>query len=129
MKRKIRFYVNPKVKVTPPVYSFEIDFKTIGLKLKAERERIGYTQEQVAEIIDITPAFVGHLERGERSMSLDTLIRFCNFYNTTIDYLLSDVLPSKDDDVLTQIAAILKDKSPKQQTAILDMLKVFSRHI
>ena len=112
-----------------PLYSGEIDFAAIGQKLRAERERIGKTQEQVAEVIGITPAFVGHIERAERSMSLDTLIKFCSYYHVTIDYLLSDTLPPDDDNTLSQIADILKDKSSEQQAAILDVLRVVSRHV
>ena len=111
------------------LYSSDIDFKAIGKKLREERENLGWTQEEVAEVLDISSAYVGHLERAERSMSLKTLIHFCNFYHITIDYLLSDTLPQKDDTALTQIADIIRDKSPEQQAAILDVLRTVTRHI
>jgi transcriptional regulator with XRE-family HTH domain len=111
------------------MYSPDIDYTSIGQKLRAERERIGQTQEQVAEVLGITPAFVGHIERSERSMSLNTLIKFCNHYHVTIDYLLSDILPPEDDNALSQIADILKDKSSDQQAAILDILRSVIRHV
>ena len=126
--RIIRTRGNPAVN-NVPMYSPDIDFKSIGLKLRQERENIGLTQEAVAEIIDITPAFVGHLERSERSMSLNTLIRFCNLYCITIDYLLSDTLPPQHDNISSQIASMLKTKSADQQTAILDILRAVTRHI
>ena len=113
-----------------PMYEpFCINFFAIGQKLKAERERLGCTQEQVAEAIEITPAFVGHIERGERSMSLEKLIKFCNFYHVTIDYLLSDTLPPREEITGNRIAFLLKDKNPKQQAAILDMVKTLTRYI
>jgi len=110
-------------------YSLEIDFKAIGQKLKMERKKMGWTQEEVAELIDLAPAFVGHLERGERSMSLKTLIHFSNLYGVSIDYLLSDTLQMDRDNVSAQIAALLKDKTEKQQAAILDVLKTVERHV
>ena len=111
------------------MYSSEIDYKAIGQKLRKEREDIGWTQEDVAEVLDISPAFCGHLERGERSMSLDTLIRFCNFYRITIDYLLSDTLPPEQDNVTKQITSMLKTKTAEQQAAVLDILRAMIRHI
>ena len=120
---------DPFVKNVTRIYSPDINYKIIGQKLRTERERIGQTQEQIAEAIDITPAFVGHIERAERSMSLNTLIKFCNHYHVTIDYLLSDILPHDDDNTLIQISDILKDKSPEQQSAILDILRIVTRHI
>lgn len=115
--------------VNVPMYSPDIDYKAIGQKLKDERDNIGWTQEEVAEIIGISAAFVGHLERSERSMSLNTLIHFCNLYHITIDYLLSDTLPPQNDNVASQIANMLKTKSADQQAAILDILRSIIRHI
>jgi len=111
------------------MYSPDIDYKAIGQKLREEREKIGWTQESVAEVLDITPAFVGHIERAERSMSLNTLIRFCNFYHITIDYLLSDTLPPQHDNIATQITSLLKPKTAVQQLAILDIINAITRHI
>ncbi|MCL2080851.1 MAG: helix-turn-helix domain-containing protein [Oscillospiraceae bacterium] len=110
-------------------YNDEIDFIAIGQKLKKERRNIGWTQEKVAEAIGVTTAFVGHIERGEKSMSLDTLINLCNFYRITIDYVLSDTLPTEDNNTIKVIAAMLRDKSEEQQAAIVDILRSVTRHI
>ena len=115
--------------ISANMYSPEINFKKVGQNLRAERERIGQTQEQIADAIDVTPAFVGHLERAERSMSLNTLIKFCNYYHVTIDYLLSDILPPEHDSVASQIADMLLTKTPEQQAAILDILRSVIRHV
>ena len=109
-----------------PIY---VDYCAIGRKLRGERERMGYTQEKVAEAIEITPAFVGHIERGERSMSLNTLLYLCGFYNITMDYLLSDTLPPEGDGIAAQIAVLLKDKTPEQKAAVLDIIKTVTRHV
>lgn len=111
------------------LYAAKIDYVAIGNKLRAERRRLGYTQEQVAEMIGITPAFMGHIERGERGMALDTLIYLCNFYHVTMDYLWSDTLPLEDRQLASQIAVLLKDKTPQQQAAILDIVRTVTRHI
>lgn len=110
-------------------YSANINAKAIGQKLKDERKRLGFTQEQVAEVIGISPAFVGHIERAERSMSLDTLIHFCNLYRITMDYLLSDTLQLQQNNTLEQINSMLQSKTEAQQMAILDILRSVVRHI
>lgn len=46
----------------------------IGARLKEERRRMGYTQEQLAERSDLSANFIAHLERGSRRPSLDTLM-------------------------------------------------------
>lgn len=110
-------------------YPISIDYSHVGRRLKEERTRLHYTQEQVAEVVGISPAFVGHIERGERSMSLDTLIRFCNFYEVTIDYLMTDVLSLDRKGIAEQVESLLEGKTQAQQAAILDVMKAVVRHI
>lgn len=49
----------------------EVNFCQIGVKIKEERLKRHLTQEKLAEMVDVTPAFVGHSERGERSLSVN----------------------------------------------------------
>lgn len=114
---------------TRPVYSNDIDLSHIGKRLKEERKRLHRTQEEVAEAIDLTPAFIGHIERGERSLSLDTLVKLCNYYGVTIDYLLADVLPADTDAVVEQMRVLLKGQSTDKQMAILDIMNAIIRNL
>ena len=111
------------------LYSLKVDYVAIGNKLRAQRKRLGYTQEQVAEAIGITPAFMGHIERGERGMALDTLLHLCNFYHITMDYLWSDTLPPDEQQMAAQIAVMLKDKTPEQQAAVMDIVRTVTIHM
>lgn len=47
----------------------------VGLKIAYYRKLRGITQEQLAERIDKTPAFIGHIEAPniKKAVSLDTL--------------------------------------------------------
>ncbi len=115
--------------LTHQVYPHGIDMSHIGKRLKEERKRLHRTQEEVAEAVELTPAFIGHIERGERSLSLDTLVKLCNYYGVTIDYLLADVLPANADTVAGQIQALLQGLSTEKQTAILDILNAIIRNL
>ncbi len=56
-----------------PIY--ESKFLQMGLKIAYYRKLKGMTQEQLAETIDRTPAFIGHVEAPNisKAISLDTL--------------------------------------------------------
>ena len=56
-----------------PVY--EDEYRQIGLKIAYYRKLRGLTQEQLAEKIRRTPAFIGHVEAPNinKAVSLDTL--------------------------------------------------------
>lgn len=54
---------------------FKDEFIQLGLKIAYYRKRKGYTQEQLAEMIDRSAAFIGHVEvpKVKKSVSLKTL--------------------------------------------------------
>ena len=56
-----------------PIY--ESEYLKLGLKIAYYRKLRGLTQEQLAEQIDRTPAFIGHVEAPNisKAISLDTL--------------------------------------------------------
>ena len=54
---------------------YESEYLQLGLKIAYYRKLRGLTQEQLAEQIDRTPAFIGHVEAPNisKAVSLDTL--------------------------------------------------------
>ncbi len=68
--------------------------KQIGETLKNHRIKNGYTQEQVAELMDLAPKYISQIERGISAGTIDTLIRFCNLYHITTDAVLYPLLDS-----------------------------------
>jgi len=65
-----------------------LDLRAIGNKIRLEREMLNLSREKLAEITELSPFYIGQIERGERKMSLDTLVKFANTFNVSIDYLL-----------------------------------------
>lgn len=49
----------------------------IGKHVRKARKRLGWTQEQLAEAINISLSFCGHIERGSRKCSVITLAKLC----------------------------------------------------
>lgn len=54
---------------------YESEYMQLGLKIAYYRKLRGLTQEQLAEKINRTPAFIGHVEAPNinKAVSLDTL--------------------------------------------------------
>lgn len=53
--------------------------------------RLGMTQEQVANYIDVSTVYIGFVERGERSVTLEKLLLLAECFHVSIDTFLSDV--------------------------------------
>ena len=49
--------------------------KKIAFNIKVERMRIGLTQFQLAEMIDVHEKYIGRVESGRQNMTLKTLIK------------------------------------------------------
>ncbi len=47
----------------------------IGNAIREKRKKMGYSQEKLAELADVTTGFIGQVERGEARASVDVLGR------------------------------------------------------
>ena len=57
-------------------------------RLKESRVLRGYTQQEIANKLDITLNAYQKYEQGTRSPSFDTLVKIADFYDVSIDWLL-----------------------------------------
>lgn len=62
--------------------------RTLGARIKEERERHGWTQIYMAKKIDATPAMLSHYERDFRDPDTDMLVKIADVLEVTADYLL-----------------------------------------
>lgn len=63
----------------------DLDKKAIGDAIKKNRQKKGLTQEKLAELLDIAPMYIKHLESGRRTPSVDTLYKTARLLNISID--------------------------------------------
>lgn len=104
-----------------------MDYKRLGERIREERLRLHLTQAQLAEAIDISDTYMGSIERGERSLTLDTLVRLVNRLGVTVDYLLADAVPETDSNILDQFKQIVDGQPLERKQMALDVLRtIFS---
>lgn len=78
-----------------------------GERLRGRRNSLGYTQEYISDKIGISLRFYQMIERGEKSVSLDTLIRLSRTLAVSMDYLLlGDVSGSLANPILDTLAGL-----------------------
>ncbi|WP_373232982.1 helix-turn-helix domain-containing protein [Cohnella sp.] len=101
----------------------------LGQRIRTERKKLSLTQEQLAERIGVSDAYIGQIERGERSPTLETLVKIASRLGVTIDYLLHDSLVPGDDNVIDQIRQLFINRSTKEKQMELDVIKVMFGHL
>ena len=73
-------------------------YEDFGRRVRQQRIALQMTQEKLSERAGISLSFLGHIERGTRKASLDTVIKLCNALQVSPSILLQDSL---DSDLLT----------------------------
>ncbi len=66
-----------------------MDYVDLGRRVRKQRKIRGWTQEMLAEKIGVSTSFIGHVERGTRKASLETLVALANTLEISVDYLLA----------------------------------------
>ena len=51
------------------------ELETFGLHIRQMRKSLGFTQEHLAELTGLHRTYVGSIERGERNISLNNILR------------------------------------------------------
>ena len=60
----------------------------LGLRIKTLRKSKGYTQQQLADLINVTKVSICCYEKGNRTPNLETFLDLVRVLDTTPDYLL-----------------------------------------
>ena len=78
---------------------------TIGNRIAGVRRSHKVTQEALADMLEISPKHISHVENATSCLSLKSLIRFCTIFNCSMDYIIfgnanNDVLSKLPDEIV-----------------------------
>lgn len=59
--------------------------------IRLYRKKASLTQEELAELADLNPKYIGEIERGMKNISVDTLMRIAAATKTHIRKFFQDV--------------------------------------
>lgn len=102
-----------------------MDNSLLGKRIREERLRLNLTQEKLSEDIGISTAYLGQIERGERSVTLDKLVPLANKLGVTVDFLLNDYIGTVEDDInLNRLNQLLQNKTAAEKEMAVNMVKL-----
>ena len=93
-----------------------VDYKDLGKQVRSLRRSNSLTQEELAEKVGISASFMGHIERGTRVSSLETLIALCNVLKASPHQLLN---ASLSDEISEHMPAELSNEQRGKLSAFL----------
>ncbi|MDD2972633.1 MAG: helix-turn-helix transcriptional regulator [Lachnospiraceae bacterium] len=101
----------------------EVDYVSLGKRVRKERKRNGMTQEELAEKVSISIKHIGSIERAESIPSVQVLVALANELKVTLDYLLYDSLSQRQKVYETQILGIIQKESEEFSKHILGYIQ------
>lgn len=104
------------------------NMKAVGTRIRKAREARNLTQEQLAEIVGLSPSHMSVIERGVKGPRLETFIEIVNALDTTSDSLLLDVLDNSMQIEATELSELIGKLPPKEQRKILKVVSVLVKN-
>lgn len=101
--------------------------RSVGENIRKYRKLKGLSQEQLALRADINASYMGQVERGEKSPTIDVLGKIALALQLTLEQLVGDAgFPSesvRSDGYADKIANQLEGLSVKEQEAVYRFVK------
>lgn len=101
----------------------QIDYVSIGNRIKQERESQGITQEKLAELCGLSIPHMSNVERAHTKVSLPALIRIANALGCTLDTLVCDCLDNNLATSNSILNNILEDCTGRERTIITSTIQ------
>lgn len=96
----------------------------IGERCRQARDASGYTQEQLAEQIDVSTQFLSDAERGVTGMSVSTIVKLCTVLSVSTDFILLGKDSEGYNENALSIYSRIKCLSPQRQTLVEEMVNL-----
>jgi len=106
-----------------------IDKNVFADRIKKLRHRRNLTQEQLAEMTELSVVYISNVECAKRIPSLDTMLALCNALDCSPDELLEGFFPEKDKHQPFQLKAVFEHCEPSEMKFLLKVCAAFMQYL
>ena len=103
------------------------DYSVIGKRIKEARNNQNLTQEELADELNISVAFLSRVETGKSHINLKRLTQIAEFLKVSPGYLLTGSNTTSKDYLKEDFKNILDKCSPEQQKLIYEISEFVSK--
>ncbi len=105
----------------------DIDYKAIGLRIKAARARKGLTQGNIAKMTGLSTPHISNIETGNTKLGLPTIIHLANVLDVSVDELLCDNIQRSEQIYCNELSGLLQDCTVDELHIIAELAKVIKK--
>ena len=89
--------------------------RELGLRIHNRRRELGLTQEQLAELMDVSIQMISNLELGKKAIRPENLVKLCGILGVSADYILRG---TRSDLEFSRLTSKIASLSPEDQNCI-----------
>lgn len=104
----------------------ELDYYVIGDRLKKARLEKGYTQEYLAEKMNVSVAFLSRIERGSSHINLKRLTEICKLLELSEGEVLNGTVTNPESYLNAEFNQLFKKCSPEKLKLIYNVAKLIA---
>lgn len=98
-------------------------YVALGSRVKRKRLELNLTQERLAELADISAVYVGQIERGERHMTIDVLVKLSEILKISVEELLKDSTKENVASRMKEISNLLNELNSSEIDRLINVIK------
>ena len=94
----------------------------IGNRLQTQRKQLRLTQEELAELSEITAQTISYAELGKKALRPENIIRICSALQISTDYLLTGKITEND---CSYLSSKISELTPAQYRHLEDIINSY----
>ncbi len=99
-----------------------MDYYEIGQRIRKYRKALGFSQEQLAEKVDISITHMSHIETGNTKLSLQVLVDIAHALGESTDAILFGKENNTKESAISDIAGLLEDCSLQESNFLKELV-------
>ncbi len=106
-----------------------LDYEMIGKRIKQERIKKHFTQEDIADMIDTSVAFYSRIETGRTAINLKRIVEIAEILDKPVGYFINGITENTQVYLNQDFKEILERCTPKKQKFIYLIAELVANHL
>lgn len=106
-----------------------MDYKLLGQRIRTARLAAGLSQEQLAEMVELTSQHISHTEVASTKISLPALVKIANALHTSVYRLLSDSVQDSKAHLMADVQMVFADCDSDEMYVMLEAASAVKKSI
>ena len=101
-----------------------MDYRAIGSRIRGARKAKNWTQEMLAERMQVSVGYISQIERGATKISLETLSRLAALLEQDLGKLISGTAAQQDHYLDRELADVVGRMDERQRRCLLELSSI-----